>query len=111
MIKKRGAKRISLIDARRVKTSPAFAFSKRIRNFFVQNNLGEIEAAYFQKSLKYLHNEEAALAKLKIFIGLPPAERQELLRDEFELVRSMSFRLGEGRQRPLRTQPKNRKIN
>ena len=102
--------RMQLINARKVKSSVAYPFSKRVRTFFAQNNLGEREATYFKAGLKYMKNEEEALKKLKRFISLHSSERQEIVGDEFELVRSMSFRLGEGgKQRPLRTQPKRKR--
>jgi hypothetical protein len=102
--------KLQLVIQRKIRSSPAYSFSKSVRNFFVQNKLGKTEVEYFRKSLKYLGNEESALFRLKRFIQLPPTERERILHDEFEMAQQMSFRLGEsGKKRPLRTQPKKKR--
>jgi len=107
----RKAIRPQIVVARKVKSFVAYPFSKRVRNFFVENKLGKTEVDYFQKCLKVMKNEVDALDKLKTFIGMSPAQREETLKDEFELMSSMSFRLGERKQRPMRTQPKKKRTN
>lgn len=106
----RTANRLKLVNSRKVKSSVAYPFSKTIRNFFSQNNLGKTEVVYFQKALKSFGNENIALMKLKRFVKLPFSEREQIVRNEFELESQMSFRLGEGgKKRPLRTQPKKKR--
>ena len=100
--------RAQLVNSRKIKSSPAYQFGKGVRTFFVQNKLGKTEADYFKHSLKILRNENEALLALKRFVkNNHPSERAAIVADEFDLMRSLSFRLDPGTTpKPLRTQPK-----
>jgi len=87
--------RQKLVKAREIKRSPAYKFSKVVRTFFEENKLGTVEATYFQQCLKQFKREDIAMAKLEHFIQLPIEERKEIISNKGELIRSMSFRLGE----------------